>query len=959
VSIELSNGVEKDRDEVAAFGPFRLLPTARRLERDGKPVEIGGRALDVLIELVTHAGRVVSKADLMSAIWADTTVVEGVLRTHVYNLRKALGEGVAGAHYVTSVAGRGYCFVAPVIRSAAEGATAASRGTWNLAPGLPPHLARMAGRDDAVRRLAAQIAEHRLVTVLGAAGIGKTTVAVAVGHALLDDFGGAVHFIELGALTDPALVAATVASTLGVPTHADHTLERLQAFLQDKRVLLVLDNCEHVVDAAASLAEYLFLRAPRVHLLTTSREALRVEGEHPHRLGPLETPTDVVGMNAETVQTFPAVQVFLERAAAAGWSGELTDDDVPIVAETCRRLDGVALAIELAASFVSQCGLQGMTAVLDDRLGLLWQHGRRTAPPRQQTLHALITWSYDQLAEHERVVLRRLSVFVGTFSFDAAKAVVLEGADANESLVDVVNELVAKSLLSASVEDGAVAYRLLETTRVYAVERLAGSGELDGTSLRHARIFVERLERGADLGNVRAALKWSFSSPAGYTVGVRLAAAAARMLLELGLVSECQSWCRRALEVIQAPDSGSFVEVGLQEAFAISTMFSKGNGENVRGALTRGVELARALGGGDHEVRLLGQLNSFLARLGDFRGALEVAERSVTPARVAKVSGQVRARWMLAFSHHLSGNQAIAEEHSESALRLEPTSGELPTVVSSRPQDFFSHPHFGTLARILWLRGRADRALAVARRVIDGVAALKHPFEKSSSLILCEAIFVWCGEWADAERLLDALFELVERYSLGSQRGAAMALRGELLVRTGRPQEGCTLLRTAASMQRAERNASFASVYACALAEGLAATGSHQEALGTVEAAIVEAEQRGGDFSLPELLRVKGVLLASQSPTGPRAVDATLSSAVELARRQGALALELRATTALARERLRRGGVTDVLGDLSAIYAKFTEGMETADLQAARSLLEQRIEAGGRAAQVVKRRQAP
>src|SRR5580700_849201 len=207
--------VERDPSGVAAFGPFRLFPAARLLERDGVTLEIGGRALDILIELVNEAGRVVSKADLMSTIWADATVVEGVLRTHVYNLRKALGDGVGGVRYVTSVAGRGYCFVALVVRGESEPTMPVAPNAWRLAHGLPPRLARMAGRDDAVRMLAAQLAEHRFVTVLGAAGIGKTTVAVAVGRALLDDFCGAVRFIELGSLTDPALVAPTVASTLG------------------------------------------------------------------------------------------------------------------------------------------------------------------------------------------------------------------------------------------------------------------------------------------------------------------------------------------------------------------------------------------------------------------------------------------------------------------------------------------------------------------------------------------------------------------------------------------------------------------------------------------------------------------------------------------------------------------------------------------------------------------------
>ena len=218
----------------------------------------------------------------------------------------------------------------------------------------------------------------------------------------------------------------------------------------------------------------------------------------------------------------------------------------------------------------------------------------------------------------------------------------LEG-DPDESLLEVMSELVAKSLLSASVEDGAVVYRLLETTRVYALERLAESGELERVSLRHAMLFTDRVGRAANLGNVRAALKWSFSSPAGHAAGTRLAAAAARTLLDLGLVSECQSWCRQALDVIGPPDAGTFVEVDLLEAFAISAMFSRGNGDDVRDALARGVELARALGGADHEVRLLGHLNSFLVRRGDFREALEVAERGgPQPSRTAHRTGRSR-----------------------------------------------------------------------------------------------------------------------------------------------------------------------------------------------------------------------------------------------------------------------------------------------------------------------------
>ena len=931
MSSEGAKRVDQDPGEATAFGPFRLYPARRMLERHGVPVEVGGRAIDILIALVRQAGEVVSKADLLSTIWPDVVVVEGALRTHVSSLRRALGDAVGRPRYITSVAGRGYCFAAPVERVTTEAALSVSPTAQARRHGLPPPPERITGRDETVRTIIAQLLEHRFVTILGAAGIGKTTVAVAAGHALYNDFGGATRFIELASLTDPALVAATVASALGLQVQTDDAHPSLQAFLQDKRLLLVLDNCEHVVDAVARLAEQLFVHTPHVHLLSTSREALRIEGEHVHRLRPLASPQDYAGMSAVEIRSFPAVQVFLDRAAASGWSGELTDEDARVVAETCRRLDGIPLALELAASFVGQYGLQGVAALLDDRLRLLWQRGLRTAPPRHQTIHALVAWSYDRLPEIERVVLGRLSVFCGTFSFDAAKAVALEGDDSPDSLSAVVNALVTKSLLSVSAEEGAVEYRLLETTRVYALERLVESGELERVSLLHAQFFTRRLERAADLGNVRTALKWSLASPVGYSVGVRLTAAAARMLLDLGLVTECHDWCRQALDVMEAGDRGTLVELDLIAALAASAMYStRGLDKNLRSTVSRGLELARVLGRNEDEVRLLGLLNTFLIRSGDWREGLEVAKQGMAAA-----PGSLKAHWMLAVSYHCVGNQALAQEHCEAGLRLAATSREEPMMHFREPQALI------TLARTLWLRGQPDKAVAMARQVIEDESLLKHPVDKCVVLLLCVPIFVWRGEWSESERLVERLTEHVERYSLVSHRGVAMALRGELLVKTGRPQDGCALLKAAESTLRTARNGSHAIYVAGALAEGLDAIGSHDEALVTVESAIEEAKRLGGERFLPELLRHKAGLLTSLAPIDVLAVDATLSSAIEIAREQGALAWELRATTALTRERLKRGAGADVLRDLSAIYAKFSEGMDTLDLRAARTLLEE------------------
>jgi tetratricopeptide (TPR) repeat protein len=347
-------------------------------------------------------------------------------------------------------------------------------------------------------------------------------------------------------------------------------------------------------------------------------------------------------------------------------------------------------------------------------------------------------------------------------------------------------------------------------------------------------------------------------------------------------------------------------------------MSSKGNGDDVHRALLRGIEIAVALHSKEHEGRLLGHLSAFLIRVGDFRGAVEVAERSVAATRVGDVAESSRAAWVLALSHHLCGDQRLAEERCE-------------TGPSSHPQAL------ATLARTLCLRGHTARALAAAREVVREAASMKRPFPQNSALILCEAVFIWLGEWGEAECVIDALEANVERYSLASQRGAATALRGEFLVKTGRSREGCGLLQRAAAMQAVERNASLMSVYTAALAEGLADSGAFEAALETIDTALDLAQRRGGTFDQPELLRVKGTLLGSRR-TRECFADEMLSHAVDLARKQGALTWELRAMTALVRERAKHGRLSE-LRELEAVYAKLVDGVQTPDVCAARELL--------------------
>lgn len=281
-------------------------------------MEVGGRALDILIALVARAHEVVSKRDLLAQAWPDTTVDEGSLRFQVASLRRALGDGEDGTRYITTVAGRGYYFVAPVSRSSDRDGMRAEAATSFPQANLPGRLLRIVERSDDVLALSTQLASARFVTIMGPGGVGKTTVAVAVGHDLTEAFEGAVVFVDLGALSDPTLAATTVASLLGLSVQSGDPTPGLIAYLRDKRVLLILDTCEHLIEAVAALAERIFSAAPQLHILATSREALRAEGEHVFKLGPLACPSDGPGLTAAFVQAFPAAQLFLERAAAGG-----------------------------------------------------------------------------------------------------------------------------------------------------------------------------------------------------------------------------------------------------------------------------------------------------------------------------------------------------------------------------------------------------------------------------------------------------------------------------------------------------------------------------------------------------------------------------------------------------------------------------------------------------------------
>jgi predicted ATPase/DNA-binding winged helix-turn-helix (wHTH) protein len=470
-----------------SFGSFRLFPAQRLLLDSGNPLRLGSRALDILIALVERAGELVGKTELMARVWPDTIVVEDNLTVHVAALRRALSDGIGGNRYLITIPGRGYCFVAPVTVEGVE--------QWPLQPAggryahnLPGFLMRLIGRRGTTGRLIEQSPAQRLITIVGPGGIGKTSVALAVAEELVPKFEHGVWMVDLAPLRDPRLVPSALSAGLGLQSPSGDPVPGLLAVLNDKNMLLLIDNCEHLIEAAADLAVSVLRHAPGLRILATSRQPLRVEGEQVHRLSGLESPPPSALLTAAEALAFPAVQLFVERAAASMGEFGLDDADAPLVAEICRKLDGVPLAIEFAASRIDALGVRGIAARLEDGLSAL-TGGRRAALPRQHTMRATLDWSYGLLSEREQAVLRRLSTFAGSFTLRAAAAVAADAVLPEGEIVDQVLELVAKSLIMADVRGADPHLRLLETTRAYARMKLAESGEADAVRRRHAGYY--------------------------------------------------------------------------------------------------------------------------------------------------------------------------------------------------------------------------------------------------------------------------------------------------------------------------------------------------------------------------------------------------------------------------------------------------------------------------------------
>jgi predicted ATPase/DNA-binding winged helix-turn-helix (wHTH) protein len=942
-------------DETFVFGSFRLIPAQRLLLDDGKLLRLGSRALDILITLVEDAGETINKDRLIARAWPDTVVDEGALRVHVAALRKALGDGRAGRRYIANNPGRGYTFVAPVTREHQHSAPVTLDG-GTAAHNLPVPLTRIVGRDDIIAALAAQLAQSRLLTIVGPGGIGKTTVAVAVVEAVTSAYADGVWFVGLAPLPDPELVPSAVSTVLGISPSGPNPVSGLVAWLRDKQALIVLDSCEHVTGTVAPLAEAVLKAAPQVRILVTSREPLRAEGEWLHRLASLKLPPDSVDLSAAEALRYSAVQLFNERARAAVNGFTFDDTEVPSVLEVCRRLDGVPLALELAAARIDVLGVRELAAHLDDRFRVLTS-GRRTALPRHQTLGATLDWSYQLLSEAERTVLRRLAVFAGDFPLEAAVAVAADIAPSE--IVDHIGSLVAKSLVAADVRGELPRYRLLDTTRLYSREKLKSTGEFPQVARRHAEYYLavfapadaESEARpqpewvviyGRHLDNVRAGLDWAFSAEGDPQTGIALTVAVVPLWIQLALLGECRERVERALAGLKDDEAATArPRMELSYALGWSLMYGVGRAREAGPAWAATLELAERLDDTVYRLRATWGLCIDQFNNGELRTALEFARRY---ADLAAHSGDainlMMADRLLATAQHYFGDQQAARHHIDRALAQLAALAQQPQIVRVRFEMRVSTHYFQ--ARILWLQGFAEQALRVVEHNIEEGNAVGQALSFCSVLGqgACPIAF-WAGDLDAAERYGAMLLDHTERHPIRLWNVWARCFNGVVIVKRGDIAGGLQALRRGLEQAGDARFLPRFLLLLGELAICLGEAGEVAPGLATVEDAFARCEARDERWYTAELLRIKGELVILEGGAdAAAAAEGHFLRALDWARRQQALSWELRTATSLARLWRDQNRAAEARELLGCVYGRFTEGFDTGDLREAKSLLE-------------------
>jgi len=619
---------------------------------------------------------------------------------------------------------------------------------------LPIQVTSFLGRDEDVAEVKKLLEKTRLLTLAGTGGVGKTRLALQVGAELLDQHPDGVWFVDLAGLQDPDLIASEMAAVLGVRVGADRSLvESIIYSLKPKQVLIILDNCEHVVETAAQITSSIIKGAPQVRVLTTSREGLGIAGEVVHRVSPLAVPKSGAGMTAEAAKQFGAVALFVDRATAANTRFALTDADAPVVVDICRSLDGIPFAIELAAARVKAMSVVNLAERLTERFRIL-TGGDRTALPRHQTMRALIDWSYNLLNERERTLVNRVSVFAGGWTIEAASEICADETIESWEILDMISSLVDKSLVQAEIGGTSERYRLLDSTWRYALEKLGEAGESERINRKHAEYFLKLAQEADDawestpskvlieqmepeLDNFRAAMDWALTKRNDVVVGRALAAALRELWIGVGSRREGARWINLAIEA--QPDAPpDAVSVKLWMGFAL-------NNEALGAAQQEAAERALAQAEALDDRKLLAQAQIQLGFALDRRGRFDEAEAEYVKAvpllretKTTKKLASCLSWWSIIF--WIRGDAKAAQKGFEEAISLAKSFGDEQMTATV----------LGNVAELSFSQGDIDKAISVAEEALAMRRKSRNPGSAANALTNLTAYRLAIGQIEEA-----------------------------------------------------------------------------------------------------------------------------------------------------------------------------------------------------------------